>query len=114
MKKIINLNEGMQNRVNRNVKHYKNDLLIDFDTIKKKYKNNATRFVWITRKNGTNLGLYNDVSINDTETNITVEFYLKNDESTSFYDINIDSIKDGIIYGSIEKISKDTIISMLK
>ena len=57
MKKIINLNEAMKNRVNRNVKHYKNDLLIDFDAIKKKYKNNDSKFIWITRRNGTNLGL---------------------------------------------------------
>ena len=114
MKKIINLNEAMKNRVNRNVKHYKNDLLIDFDVLKKKYKSNATRFVWITRRNGTNLGLYNDVSINDTESRTIIEFYLENDNSASFYEVNVDSIKNDIIYGDIKKISKDKILSMLK
>ena len=53
------------------------------------------------------------VFINDTESRVTVEFYLKNDESTSFYDINIDSIENDIIYGNIKKISKDKILSML-
>ena len=111
--KKINLNEAMRNRVNRNVKHYKKDVLIDLDVLKKKQKSNAVRFIWITRKNGTNLGLYNDVSIKDTESRTIIEFYLKNDNSSSFYEVNVDTIKNDIIYGDIKKISKDKILSML-
>lgn len=56
----INLIETMQDIVNKNVEHFKNDFLFDIDFM---YTMHDKKFVWIVRKYGTNIArLWPDVS----------------------------------------------------
>ena len=117
--KKINLTQALCNRTYRNVKNYKNDVILDLKIIKENINNT---FLWLTRKNGTLLVPLNNILKSGKE---VIEYYLENDETVKCYLLNASLIKNETekkriynfnditidnknnIYGDIKKISID-------
>lgn len=100
----MNLNEEMIKIRDKFVKNYKNDLLIDFKTMRVEYSEGIKDYIWFCRECGTNLMNKNNIRFKESYDNSEFNFYSE-DKTVRAFNIHINSFKNGIFYGTIKSIN---------
>lgn len=101
--KLVVLNESMNFIVINNVKNFKTDVDIDINSIK---NSNIKRFIWITRKNGTNLLIEDYIKVINSEENIIFHTRMAERGITGIYRLTISHKENDNIYGYLEVLNK--------
>lgn len=110
--KPIILNKIMTELTNKYVKHYKDDLLIDFSILlnRKDLKN----FIWILREEGTWMLEESTLEEKDSFSNVVMEHCIKNNQILKVFKIAvIKRTKKNNIYGMISEMTKKTFLKSL-
>lgn len=99
------LNVLMRDIVEKEVKHYKSDVELDFKIIKhdnKDYKNKPISYIWFIRENGTVMMREDFITVKNSDDNILFNFWK---DIINAYRIKINKVCPKNIYGTIEKIN---------
>lgn len=111
------LNNIMKKEVNKYVNKNKGDLIFDIHTITARtiysinveYVQNDNlneKYIWLLRKNGTNLLVKSRVYIENSSEREVFDYYVDNTDIVSIYEVVVNRIdKDDNIFGTITKIS---------